>query len=166
MRARLLALLGSLALAGGLGVWQTLGVEPGSAQMARLERITAGRNVFDDDALLLRRHAALKDTLGEVAARLILLRHPLLLTHDLEETIRPKLRTLHELLPGINISRTLVRAPSLLNLNPEATLAPRLETLKQLLGTRAAAIKAISRTPTLLNLRDIDARYARLQVNT
>jgi hypothetical protein len=152
-----------VAVAGGLSVWQKLGVQPGSAQMARLDRFTAGRNVFSDDELLERRHAVLRDSLGQEAARMMLLRHPLLLTHDLEVTLRPKLLTLHALLPGVNICHAVLRAPALLQLSADATLAPRLDSLEDRLGTREAAIRAISRSPTLLNLRDVDGRYERLR---
>jgi len=151
-----------IAPGSGLSVWQKLGVQPGSAQMARLDRLTAGRNVFLDNELLEQRHAVLKDALGQEAARMLLLRQPLLLTHDLEQTLRPKLRTLHALLPGVNISHAVLRAPALLQLSAETTLAPRLDSLENRLGTREAAIRAISRSPTLLNLRDLDGRYERL----
>jgi hypothetical protein len=161
-RPLLVVLVLHVAVGGGLSVWQKLGVQPGSARMARLDRLTAGRNVFSDGELLGRRHAVLQDALGEEAARVMLLRHPLLLTHDLEETLRPKLRTLHALLPGINISHAVLRAPALLQLSAEATLAPRLDSLEARLGTREAAIRAVSRSPTLLNLRDLDGRYERL----
>ena len=153
-----------LVAADASAMWRSLGVAPGTAQMHRLERLTSGRNVFLDSALIERRHAVLARELGPQAARVVLLRHPLLLTHDLEETLQPKLRTLEALLPGLNISRAVLRAPALLQLSSETTIAPRLKSLEERLGSRSAAIRAISRTPTLLNLRDIEARYERLRV--
>ena len=155
-------ILTHLTLSAGLSIfWQQLGVEPNSATMARLGRVTAGRHIFDDDELLRRRHDALRDAIGEDAARVILLRQPLLLTHDLEAKIGPKLRALGELLPGVNVSHAVLRAPSLLQL-AETTIAPRLEVLERRLGSRAAVVKAVARAPTLLNLRDVDARFDRL----
>ena len=107
-------LLSPLSLSTSPTLWRELNVP--QAAHARLDMLTRNRKCFDDKPLMRARHRALADALGDDLATKLLLRAPLLLTHDLEATIGPKLEQLAELLPGADLRRVLVRAPTLLHL--------------------------------------------------
>ena len=144
--------------------WERLQVAPGSVRMGKIERATAGRSVFRDEALLCRRHDALVAALGEESARKLLLRAPLLLTHDLESTLAAKLEQLTQLFPGTDLRTLLLRAPTLLQLNATTTLIPRLTALQEdlQLGSLAGASQVVVRAPTLLQLSDVKPRLQAL----
>lgn len=145
--------------------WERLQVPMGSTRMKKLERATAGRSVFRDEALLCRRHDALVTALGEERARSLLLRAPLLLTHDLESTLPIKLEQLGELFPGTDLGSLLLRAPTLLQLNATTTIRPRLLALQEdlQLGSFAGTVQVVARAPTLLQLSDVKARLQALR---
>lgn len=140
-----------------------LGVPIGSVRMQRLQR-TIGRmtwkdtSVFDDTALLDRRVAALESALGPEAARVIVLRAPLLLASNVETTVTTRLAALEELLPGIDAPVLVMRAPALLELDFAQTIEPRVRLLEQMLPNASAVARTVRRAPTLLQLADLEDR--------
>jgi hypothetical protein len=142
-----------------------LGVPMGSRRMQRLQKTveTSWKDtaVFEEPALLDRRVAVLEAEVGAHAARLMLLRSPLLLTSDLETTVPERIAILSRLLPKTNVPGVLARAPALLLLS-EQTLKARVEALEALLPKGTLATAVVSRAPTLLQLVSLEERLASL----
>ena len=149
----------------GAGFWcDTLGLEAESSRVRRIAKVTAGRAVFNDEPLLRRRHAALSEALGsERHAAAVLQRSPLLLTLNLEETMPSRMEGLRQLLgPSVDVASLLIRAPDLLKLDCDRTLRPRLLALQAVLPP-SGAIQLVSRSPTVLQLANLDARLQQLE---
>ena len=155
-----------------LAFWSSLGVAPTSRRMQRVLSLTAGRAVFDDEEVLTKRMATLTEAVGADAARLMALRSPIIMTSDLENRVPERLTSLRDMLPdGIDVTTLLVRAPSLLML-AETTLEERLASLAGILSpkskgapsaaTSTAVARVISRSPTLLQLSDLNERMGAL----
>ena len=139
-----------------------LGVPVGSNRMLRLQR-TIDRTwkdteAFEDGALLDRRIAVLESTLGADAARLIVLRQPLVLGSDLERTLAERVEKLGALLPGADVTKIIVRAPALLELDMAQTIEPRVRKLEAMLPDPSVVGRTVRRIPTLLQLADLDER--------
>jgi hypothetical protein len=183
----LLALASSCSASGAppaaaSALWSSLGVAPGSARMRRLATLTANRAVFANRALLEERRQVLANAVGADAARLILLRSPLIITSDLERRLPERIVALHTMLPGIgSLDGLLVRAPALLVLT-EPTLVERLMALDALLSPASgrasrkskrpakaafvaseATARVVRRSPTLIQLPDLAARVLALE---
>lgn len=143
-------------------LWFRLGVPVGSKRMKllqrRVERSWKDQAVFEDQTLLDRRAAALEVALGPEAARLVMLRSPLVLASDLELTLTQRLDALHELLPDINLSHLLVRAPALLELDLHQTIEPRVRQLEAMVPSSVGVERIVRRSPTLLQLSDLAQR--------
>ena len=107
-----------------------LGVPVGSSRMQRLRRTVDNTwkdsSVFEDVALLDRRVAILESSLGPEAARVVVLRAPLVLTSDLETTLPPRISALLDLLPGADLPSLAARAPALLELDLQQIIMPRM----------------------------------------
>ena len=74
--------------------------------------VTAGRAVFDDDEVLCARLAALRKAVGPDAARLMVLRSPLIMTSDIERSAPERISALRAMLPDdVDLAGVLVRAP-------------------------------------------------------
>ena len=154
-----------LALSPAEVLFYRLGVPVGSQRMQRLLR---SRNmwkdtaVFDDLPLLDLRVAALERELGAEAARVIILRAPLVLASDLENTLVGRLNALSELLPGLDaglLPGLIARAPALLELDLAQSIEPRIRAIEAILPNDGQKISTVvKRAPTLLQLTDLEAR--------
>ena len=142
-----------------------LGVPIGSKRMQRLqstiEKSWMDTAIFEDPALLDRRVAVLESEVGAHAARLMLLRSPLLLTSNVETTASKRIAILNRLLPKSNVPGVLARAPALLLLSEE-TLKARVEALEALLPKGTLATAVVGRAPTLLQLVSLEERLKSL----
>lgn len=162
-----IAMLASLwlALSPTETLYFRLGVPIGSKRMQRLQRVIdtswKDTSIFEDTPLLDRRVAALEREVGPNAARLMIMRSPLLLTSDLEHRIPERMAMLKQLLPGASSRALLVRAPALLLLT-EATLKARVEALEAALPKGTIASSVVRRAPTLLQLASLEERLAAL----
>ena len=143
-----------------------LGVPLGSNRMELVQRRVAqtwkDQSVFADAPALDRRAALLEAALGSDAARILMLRAPLVLASDLEWALEPRLAALRELLPGVDISTLVVRAPAVLELDLQTMLEPRVRQLEAMLPNGVDVARTVRRAPTLLHLPDLEQRLAAL----
>ena len=155
-----------LALSPTEQLYFRLGVPISSIRMQRIQSTIASSrkisaSVFTDPALLDRRVAVLETEVGPNAARLMLLRSPLLLATELESTLPARMAMLRRLLPKTDAPGVLVRAPALLMLTEE-TLEARVAALEALLPKGTMSSTVVGRAPTLLQLASLDARLEAL----
>ena len=144
-----------------------LGVPVGSVRMQRLQRTIENMDwkdisVFEDTALLDRRVATLESALGPEPTRIVVLRAPLLLASDLENSLVPRIAALKELLPGIDVPTLVTRAPALLSLDLAQTIEPRVRLLEKMLPSNSTVARTVRRAPTLLQLADLEDRLAEI----
>jgi hypothetical protein len=128
----------------------------------RVAQTWKDQSVFADAPALDRRAAILEAALGSDAARILMLRAPLVLASDLEWTLEPRLAALRELLPGVDIPTLVVRAPAVLELDLQTMLEPRVRQLEAMLPKGVDVARTVRRAPTLLHLPDLEQRLAAL----
>lgn len=156
----LTVLIQMVAMKTSASFWQDLGV--GSGRIERIRKLSSSGPLADPD-VLQPRFALLCAEIGKAPARAVVLRHPNLLAFDdFEERLPRDLASLRNLLPTIDLGQVLVRAPKLLSLDVEDTIRPRFVALETLLG-RSAAVRIVTRAPTVLQLTDLEPRLREIE---